>query len=443
MSLISPENVHSTLSRYMLADGLDIVLDLEKCHGAILYDARHKREYLDLFGFFASLPVSFSHPKLKDSAYQEKLTRAAQVKPSNPDTYTVELAEFVDTFARLASRGHFAHHFFIEGGALGVENALKVAFDWKARKNLARGLPVGKQLVIHFREAFHGRSGYTLSLTNTFDPNKYQYFPRFEWPRILNPKLRFPQTKENLAETIKLEEEALRQIDRVIAEGPDDIACLIIEPIQAEGGDNHFRPEFFKELRKRADEHDFLLIFDEVQTGGGLCGTMWAFEQLEVRPDIISFGKKFQVAGCAATTRVDEVPDNVFKVSSRINSTFGGNLCDMVRSQRYLEIIEEERLLENTSRQGAFLLEGLSALSRRWSELTNVRGRGLFIAFDLPSSEERMRFRLKLKELGALCLPCGERSIRMRPVLDFSAENATRALELIEKALSACYGPRG
>jgi L-lysine 6-transaminase len=147
-----------------------------------------------------------------------------------------------------------------------------------------------------------------------------------------------------LEDLIERENKSIREIKQAFINNPDDIAAIIIEPIQGEGGDNHFRPEFLQRLRDIANEEDALLIFDEVQTGVGLTGTMWAHEQLGVKPDILAFGKKMQVCGILATNRVDEVPDNVFRVSSRINSTWGGSLTDMVRATRYLEIIQEDNI---------------------------------------------------------------------------------------------------
>ena len=247
------------------------------------------------------------------------------------------MARFVDTFARVLGDPALPHLFFVDGGALAVENALKVAFDWKSRLNEARGLAreLGTK-VLHLREAFHGRSGYTLSLTNT-DPDKVARFPKFDWPRIDAPYLR-PD-----ADMDALEAESLRQARAAFEAHPHDIACFIAEPIQGEGGDRHFRPQFFAAMRELCDEYDALLIFDEVQTGCGITGTAWAFQQLGVMPDVVAFGKKTQVCGIMAGGRVDEVADNVFAVSSRINSTWGGNLTDMVRSRRILEVIEIRR----------------------------------------------------------------------------------------------------
>ncbi len=434
---LQPSQIHDTLSAHMLVDGFHIVPDLERSRGSYLVDERENRTYLDFFSNFASQALGWNHPGLYDPEFCERLLLAARHKPANSDVYTRFFAEFVATFAALAvPPSHRSHLFFIEGGALAVENALKAAFDWKIRKNLAKGLPenVGTK-VIHFRQAFHGRSGYTLSLTNTADPRKTAYFPKFDWPRITNPKIVFPLA-EHLDEVENAERQAIAEIERAVATYGDDIACLIIEPIQAEGGDNHFRPEFLQALRRLADQHDFLLIFDEVQTGLGLTGTMWAFQGLSVEPDLFSFGKKVQVGGFAANRRIDEVPDNVFRVSSRINSTWGGNLTDMVRATRILEIIAEENLVDNARQVGAQLLSGLHQLQREFPQLiSQVRGRGLMLAFDLPNPDLRKKAVEACRHEGLLLLPCGERSIRLRPFLDLTAEDAQKGLALLANAL--------
>jgi L-lysine 6-transaminase len=432
MEEILAANVHDVLKQSILADGFDLVFDFEKSKGSYLYDAKYNKKYLDFFTFFASMPIGFNHPRIiNDDQFLDKLKKVATVKPSNSDIYTVELAEFVDTFTRIAGHPHLENYFFISGGALGVENALKAAFDWKVRKNFEKGLKeeIGNQ-VIHFKQSFHGRSGYTLSLTNTDDIRKTMYFPKFKWPRITNPKCTFPMDAENTAKVIELEDQAIREIYDAFDKNPDDIACIIIEPIQAEGGDNHFRPEFIRELRRIADEQEALLIFDEVQTGIGLTGEMWAFETYDVLPDIISFGKKTQVCGTASSKRINEV-ESVFKVPSRINSTFGANLVDMVRCARYLEIIKEENLLQNVRERGKFVQEGLQKIAWENELISNVRGKGLFIAFDLPDKERRNKLHQLAYENQLIILVCGDRSIRLRPALDLKQEDAETFLELI------------
>jgi len=437
---VAPSEVRDVLSHHILVDGYHLVQDIEKSHGVWLHGAVRGRDMLDFFGHFSTNPVGFNHPKMTTDEFRERILPSALNKPANSDVYTSFMAEFVETFSRVVPPAFRDHLFFIEGGALAVENALKAAFDWKVRKNLAAGRGELGSQVLHFRQAFHGRSGYTLSLTNTADPRKTQYFPKFPWPRITNPKLRFPVTPEVIAEVERLEAQAVGEIERALAERPHDIAALIIEPIQGEGGDNHFRPEFLRTLRRLADQHEFLLVFDEVQTGFGTTGRWWAFEHFGVEPDIFAFAKKSQVCGIAATSRLDEV-DSVFKVSSRINSTWGGNLVDMVRCQRIIEIIEEEDLLANAARVGEHLLAGLRRLEATFAgKVTGSRGLGLFAAFDLPDPETRSRALAAILEQDVLALASGERSIRMRPPLVLSVDEADEGLRRIEKALASVFG---
>jgi L-lysine 6-transaminase len=436
---IAPSQVHETLARHLLADGYDIVLDLEKSRGRRIADARHGRTFLDMFSCFATMPIGFNHPKLADSEFVAKLNRAATANPTNSDVYTVEFAEFVEAFGRLAMPDYLPHLFLVAGGALGVENALKAAFDWKVRRNARKGLREERgHQVLHFREAFHGRSGYTLSLTNTADPRKYQYFPKFDWPRVDNPKLRFPVTAPELERVERAEQASLTQIRQAFTDRPDDIACVIIEPIQAEGGDNHFRPEFLRALKTTAHEHDALLVFDEVQTGFGLTGRMWAHQHDDIRPDLLAFGKKTQVCGMMAGGRLDEEPDNVFHVKSRINSTWGGNLVDMVRCQRYLEILDEERLVERARENGAHLARRLEMLAAERSDvLSNARGRGLMCAIDLEDTAMRDATVKKAYELGMIILPSGTVSLRFRPTLDVTAEELDEAVAILRRAVDA------
>lgn len=436
LNLVSPSQVHDVLRQHLLADGFDIVLDVEKSGCGYFVDARTGRRYVDMFSCYASLPLSLNHPDLQTDNFIAQIGSVALHKITNSDIYTQVYATFVQTLFRLAVPPPFKYAFFIEGGALAVENALKVAFDWKVRKNFRKGYTreVGHK-IIHFRQAFHGRSGYTMSLTNT-DPQKIAYFPKFNWPRIINPKLRFPVTEDSLKQTIADEQLALRQINTALAEYGDDIAAIIIEPIQGEGGDNHFRPEFLQALRAICDEHDLLLIFDEVQTGVGITGSWWAFEQLGVVPDIFCFGKKMQVCGIVATERIDDEPENVFHVPSRINSTWGGNIVDMARATAYLEIISQRNYLDNARKQGAYLLDRLIDLSHAYPHLvSNPRGRGLFCAFDLPTPSLRQQFLQRSFTEGLIVLGSGENSVRFRPTLDITTERIDEAIEIIEKVL--------
>src|SRR5712672_771951 len=378
---IAPDQVHEVLGRHVLADGFRLVYDTRASRGSWVVDARSGEKYLDLYTFFASAPLG-SNPRglADDPEFMAVLAEVAANKPANPDMYTTHYAQFVETFARVLGDPALPHLFFVEGGALAVENALKTAFDWKNRRNEAVGRPAGLGgKVLHLTRAFHGRSGYTLSLTNT-EPGKTVRFPKFDWPRIDVPAIRFPLA-DHRDEVERAEARALAQARAAFERYPHDIACFIAEPIQGEGGDTHMRPEFLQSMQAMCRGGDALFVLDEVQTGVGLTGTAWAYQQLGLAPDVVAFGKKTQVCGVMAGGRVDEVADNVFATSSRINSTWGGNLTDMVRSRRILETIEGEHLLPRVADLGRHLLGRLRDLAAEFPGIVvDPRGRGLMCA---------------------------------------------------------------
>ena len=438
MKIIDYNNAKETIGSRMLADGMDLIIDLDKSHGSWVVDGRNGREYLDLFSMFASMPVGYNHPYILKN--NDRLLRSVINKPTNSDIYTMEMAEFVETMGKIAQPDYLPHSFYVEGGALGVENALKTAFDWKVQKNMSKGIKGKGNQIIHLSECFHGRTGYTLSLTDSPDKRKTKYFPKFKWPRVINPKIQFPMNTENLENVISLEEQSIRQVKDAIYDNQDDIAALIVEPIQGEGGDNHFRGEYLQALRELALENEFLLIFDEVQTGIGITGKMWAHQNFdEAIPDIIAFGKKTQCCGIFCGTRIDEVEDNVFNISSRLNSTWGGNLADMVRFTLYLEIIENEGLVEKAAESGAYLLKHLENLQNDYYPLvSNARGRGLFCAFDLPDGDVRDSVVNNIMDEGAVILGSGVRSIRFRPHLNISRNEIDQGISMIKNSLDRC-----
>ena len=444
---MKPQEAKNNIGKRILADGMDQIIDLNKSHGSWLVDSRDEKQYLDLFSMFASLSVGYNHPYLLEN--KDRLMSSALNKPTNSDVYSMEMAAFVDTMGRIAQPHYLPYAFYIEGGGLAVENALKTAFDWKVRKNLSKGIKNKGSQIIHFKECFHGRTGYTMSLTDSPDPRKTLYFPKFDWPRIDNPKINFPLNDKNLEDVINKENIALEQIKDAIRNNPDDIAGLIIEPIQGEGGDNHFRCEFFKELRNLANEEEFLLIYDEVQTGVGITGNMWAHqsftphsckcdcEDASTAPDIISFGKKTQVCGIFASKRLDEVDGHVFHESSRLNSTWGGSLVDMVRFTIYLEIIEKENLVQNAKDMGKHLSKCLNDLQANHPNIvSNVRNKGLFGAFDLNDGEQRDSLVSAILNEGAMMLGCGTKSIRFRPHLNITEQEMNDGFSMIDKAIS-------
>ena len=435
---IAPDKVNETLSKHVLADGFDLTYDIAKSNGVYIYDSKNQRSLLDFFTCFASVPLGYNHPKMmNDPSFKENLLQAALANPSNSDVYTQQYAQFVDTFSKHGMPDYLPHAFFIAGGGLAIENALKVAMDWKVQKNFAKGYAEEKGFkVLHFEKAFHGRTGYTLSLTNTL-PDKTKWFAKFDWPRVPVPVVRFPLEGENLRLAQETEELSIAKIKQAFVENKDDICAIIIEPIQSEGGDNHLREEFLIQLKELADENEAFLIYDEVQTGVGLTGKFWCHQHYseKARPDIIAFGKKMQVCGILVGNKVDEVEKNVFKVSSRINSTWGGNLVDMVRSSQILQIIAEDNLCENAAQVGQYLQERLKVLGNKYDKMANVRGKGLLCAFDLASKDMRDQFIKKGLEQHVMFLGCGSQTIRFRPALCMEKTHIDEGIAVMENIL--------
>ena len=436
---LTPTQVHDIFHAYTNAKGmLPMVLDLQRSSGINLYDQKTGQHLLDFFGFYATSVLGMNHVEMTgDQHFLQRLRETALNKVTNSDVQTMHMARFLKTFARVAMPERFQHAFFISGGTLAVENALKVAFDWKVRKNFAKGYRQehGHQ-VLHLKEAFHGRSGYTLSLTNTADKRKVQHFPKFNWPRIPNPKIVWP-LEAHLEAVTQAEHTALMQAKQHFHDRKDDIACVLMETVQGEGGDNHFRPEFFHALKALCLENDALFVLDEVQSGVGITGTFWAYQGVQAAPDLIAFGKKTQVCGILAGPRLDEVSGHVFEESSRINSTWGGNLVDMVRFDRTLEIIEQDNLVGNARTVGAHLLAKLQHLVAEFDEIRNARGRGLMCALDLPERSLRDRVLKRCFDDGVILLGCGDASIRFRPPLTITTAEVDEGIHLLRRALTS------
>ena len=429
-----------SLARHQLVDGYPLVIDLEKSQGSWIHDAATGDRYLDAFTCFASWPLGYNHAGFDDPEFEASLRLAARSKVANSDIYSVEMAKFVRAFATNATPDGFPHHFWVSGGSLAVENAMKTAFDWKARR-LGRTdylADCNDLSIVHFNQAFHGRSGYTMSVTNTL-PDKVGLFPRFSWPRIHNPVCEFDMDGNVCNDIDAQEAKAYEQLDAAFAQSADRIAAILIEPMQGEGGDNHFRPEFMAALRKYADDHDCLLLFDEVQTGFFGSGKPWYWQHLGVAPDVVAFGKKSQVCGIYAGGKVDEVEHNVFTTSSRINSTWGGNLVDMVRSRRFIEIIVQDGLAEHALEIGERLKGGLRSIARETEAFSSVRGVGTLIAVTFPTPEHRAAAVTALFDRKTMVLPCGQRSMRFRMPLTMSFEEIDELLSRTADAIKSAH----
>ncbi len=433
----------------------EVAPDIWNSHGSYLKDISGE-EYLDFNGFFACSPVRFDHPDLREKSFLEKISHAAIYRPTLSDFWTKEFAEFVETFRNIAAPPYMHHFFFIDGGALAVENALKAAFDWKVRLNMLKGKikkdpqeekqPLGTK-VIHFENSFHGRSGYTMSITHTCDPRKYKYFPKFDWFKVEPPVLTFDNQGNvvNEKEVTQDLEKALQILKTILKKHGDDIAAIIIEPIQCEGGDRYIPAELFKHLKELSEENDVLLIYDEIQTGFGTTGKMWAHEYFgkEALPDLITFSKKAQTGGVMANhEKLSRIKEHVFgnkeESKSRLNSTWGGNIVDMIRCAEYLKIIKKENLLENARTMGKYLLQSIQNFCQENNQLLgHPRGKGLLAGFDVIHEQHTHGELCSLfKQEHLLCLSCGKKTVRLRPHLDITKDEIDDGLQRMRKALS-------
>lgn len=420
-------SIAQILKNHILVDGFHIVADLKKSKDSWIVDSETGKLYLDCYSQFASQALGWNYQPFKDTN-RKRLKKISSYKLANSDMYSEVYADFVKTFHRICP--DFKYLFFIEGGSCGVENSLKAAFDWKCQINPEWQVDDGNQLdVIHLKEAFHGRTGYALSLTNTGEI-KTKWFPKFKWTRVTNPKLTWPVVDQPFV----LEEIALREIEIALKRG--NVAAIIFETIQGEGGDNHFRTNFFIEVRKLATKYQAMFILDEVQCGMGITGMWWAYQCHPVKPDMICFGKKSQVCGFASTDRIESAENHVFKQSGRINSTWGGNFVDMERSRLIIETIEKNNLMANAFVTGEYFFSELQSLQYRKEEIQNVRGCGLMLAFDLQDEQKRNLSLSSLHDNGLLALKSGTKGIRFRPALTFSRNDVDDAIKIIERSLS-------
>jgi len=395
-----------------------MIWNINNSYGSWLIDNTTNNKYLDFHGGFGSNPIGWNHPQL----YRKMNDRSLLVnKPANSDFYTPDLINFVDKFRNMVVPKEYPHLFFIDGGSLAVENALKVAMDWKCQKE-------GKDIntsILHFTKAFHGRSGYTLSLTNT-DTHKVKNFTKFNWPRVLSP----------INGVEKDDDVALNLIDNLIYSEPN-IAAIIIEPIQCEGGDRYFSEYFLQSLQKKCKRNDILFILDEIQTGFFTTGKTWCFQHYDLDPDIVCFGKKTQQCGIFAGKRIDEVNEHCFNTSSRINSTWGGNLVDMVRSSNIIDIIYEDKLYDNATERGNEWYNGMKNIRAARDKISNIRNLGLIMAFDCKNTEKRdALLDILRKDEKLLALSCGDKTVRFRPNLAVSSDEVQECIKRLENGIS-------
>lgn len=423
------------LSAYVIATPYPFALDLEKCEGMWLQTVDGQRLF-DWAGYYGSKLIGHNHPGLYEPGYVKRLVLAANNKVANPDFLTRECLAYYRMLHRLGpeimrAKGSM-EVYAVNSGAEAVENMMKYLVAKFNQKKLAKGKLASHHKFLYFDKAFHGRTVFALGVTQTTDPIATKDFHGLT--STGNMKLPFPSyaSEDTYAENLRNALKALEQVESVLSQMSEEIVGIIVEPIQGAGGHRVAVKEFFQGLSELTAKYDVYLAFDEVQTGLGATGKMWAIDHFDLpyAPMAVAAGKKFG----AGVVYMQEPLEDV----GVLDSTWGGTLADMVRVVREVEILEEEGLVQKAADNGRALSRGLHALVDKHRPITtNVRGLGLYQGFTLDTAERKANLiRIARDQLGLLLLGAGNRSIRTRPNLSVTKSEIGEFLELTDQALS-------
>lgn len=359
--------------------------------------------FMDWASQIAVQPLGYNHPAMVEtlSKYQGKGT----FKLAGHDFFSEEHAELIEELIKITPEKLNAA-FLINSGAEAVENAAKIAY---------RKRPSAKTAV-SFQGAFHGRTLGALSLTNS------KYVQKKNYPEIPVRRLQHFTSSEK----------GISEFERVLKYdlSPENIAFVIVECIQGEGGYRFAEKEFIKELRRITQENQIPLIIDEVQAGMGRTGKWWSFQHYDVEPDIMTSAKALQVGATIANK--ETFPTD----SGSISSTYGGgHLLDMAMGATIIKTIKKDKLLENCTKMGEYMLKRLKELEERYKIVGNARGLGLMIAIDFPNSELRNKVVDLNFQKGLLTLGCGSNGLRIIPPYIINKEEIDEGIKVLETSI--------
>ncbi|KAL6737077.1 hypothetical protein Aduo_010751 [Ancylostoma duodenale] len=432
--------VHQTTSVRMF-------VDFEKSFGNYVVDA-DGNTLLDVYTQISSLPLGYNHPDLVKAAADPNFITSLVSRPALGSFPRTDFPDGIEAaLTSIAPKGLKAVQTMLCGTSAN-ENAIKTAFIWYMTNRRGGNPPdqvaldscmvqnqpgTPKLSVLGFQGAFHGRSLCMLSVTRSKAIHKVD-IPAFDWPIAKFPRYKYPLA-DNKAYNDAQDEECLQDVREKIAEWKKknhDVAAVIVEPIQAEGGDNYGSPEFFKGLQKITKENGICFIVDEVQTGGGGTGDIWAHAHwnLPSPPDIVTFSKKLITGGYFYGEHMR------VKQAYRIYNTWMGDPAKLFLLQKVVEVIKRDNLLERTKDVGKFFQKELAQLqAAHSSKLTQARGLGTFAAIDFPTAAVRDQFVDKAISIGLHCGGCGDKSLRFRPSLIYEKKHAELTFDLLEKAV--------
>lgn len=395
----------------------NIRIDFEKSHDSYIYDKNTNSEYLDCFGFYSALPLGYSHSIFQSEDFRSDLLRVGKIKVTNCEIISDEGEEFVRRFSSYKPMSRYTYFHFCCTGALAIEAAIKTAIDYKASK---------KPMILSLKQSFHGINSYGCFLTDRTGSSqkRLEGMPDMGWVKLYNPKVIYSDGKIDHEETERGFEQFKRELDEALNVYKQDIAALLVEPIQATAGDNYFSDSFFSYIRDVCAKNDICLIFDEVQTGFGTTGDWWYYVCKNIEPDIVVFGKKVQCSGVMVKEKFGR---NIFSKPIRLEVTWDGDLVDMLRATYIMKAYEQFNIFDNVNQRGMQFFAGLKQINT----LKNVRQQGLFIAFDMDSREERNVFVQKLFDRRLLCNRTHDKTVRLRPNLNISEDEVNQALSII------------
>jgi L-lysine 6-transaminase len=421
-------------AKYVIMQPFPFVVDLKNSHGMWIHTADGD-ELFDWCGYYGSRLIGHNHPKMFEPDYIEKLIYAANNKMANPDFLTPECVEYYRKLYELAPKcmaNPNLEIYAVNSGAEAIENLLKYFINLYDAKMKAKNKPIGAKRVIYFDQAFHGRTIFALNITNL------SHVPvinrNFEHMTVGNIKVPFPAIDNDKpeAENMQVIGECLAAIRKEIEAAPDEIVGIIVEPNQGAGGHRSTYPYFFQELSRIAHEFDISLGFDEVQTAGGQMGTFFSVDSFDLPypPMGIASGKK--LANGVVYMH------HPMKDMGILDSTWGGNLADMVRFCQEMKIVEEGHLLEQIPQKTDILLDGLNALKDKYPDkIRNIRGMGLYQGFSLINPKHLVKLVEHAQDNEKLILlEAGTDSIRFRPPMDVTIHEIKLMLEILDRCLA-------
>ncbi|XP_046448564.1 4-aminobutyrate aminotransferase, mitochondrial-like [Daphnia pulex] len=439
----------ANLDKIQFASAIWYFTDYKKSLGNYIVDV-DGNSLLDVFSQISSLPLGYNHPDLH-KVIQDPDNQIAFVNRPALGIFPAEgwPEKLTSSLLSIAPKGHTQVNTFA-CGSCSNENAFKATFMWYRNKQRG-GAPITDEenssclinrqpgstpfTIMSFKGSFHGQTLGCLTTTHSRSIFKLD-FPALDWPIASFPRYKYPLeefAEENKAEDRKCLAEVEEEFERFNKSGRF-VAGVVIEPVQAEGGDVHASPEFFQELQRITKKNGAALIIDEVQTGGGATGKYWCHEHFNLPDpaDFVTFSKKMLTGGFYS------LPEFRPQQGLKIFNTWMGDPSKVLLLEKVVEVVKRDNLLNLAQESGKRLMDGLKDLSKRYPQhiKNNVRGIGTFCAFDLSSPQKRDETFVKLQHHGVQSGPCGEQTLRLRPSLVFQPHHADIFLDILETVLN-------